>query len=127
MRNYTGTHLLHAVLREALGEKVHQVGSVVDPERMRFDFNYPHAVSKTDLLKIEERVNELIAAAIPVSKEIKSLDQAKAEGVTVFFGEKYGSTVRIIKIADEWGRVSYEFCGGTHVDNTAEIGSPIGN
>ncbi|MDD2522805.1 MAG: alanine--tRNA ligase [Anaerolineaceae bacterium] len=123
MRNHTGTHLLHAALREVLGEKVHQAGSVVDPERMRFDFNYPHAVSKTDLLKIEERVNELIAAAIPVSKEIKSLDQAKAEGVTALFGEKYGSTVRTIKIADERGRVSYELCGGTHVDNTAEIGS----
>jgi alanyl-tRNA synthetase len=123
MRNHTGTHLLHAALRQVLGEKVHQSGSVVDPERMRFDFNYPHAVSKADLLKIEARVNELIAAEYPVRKEIKTLDQAKAEGVTALFGEKYGSTVRTIEIADERGRVSYELCGGTHVDNTAEIGA----
>jgi len=123
MRNHTGTHLLHAALRSVLGDKVHQSGSVVDPERMRFDFNYPHAVSKTDLLKIEERVNELIAAEYPVHKTIKSLDQAKAEGVTALFGEKYGSTVRTIEVADERGRVSYELCGGTHVDNTSQIGS----
>jgi len=123
MRNHTGTHLLHAALRYVLGDKVHQSGSVVDPERMRFDFNYPHAVSKTDLLKIEERVNELIAAEYPVHKTIKTLDQAKAEGVTALFGEKYGSIVRTIEVADERGRVSYELCGGTHVDNTSQIGS----
>jgi len=123
MRNHTGTHLLHAALRHVLGEKVHQSGSVVDPERMRFDFNYPQAVSKTDLLKIEEYVNRLIADEYPVRKTEKSLDQAKAEGATALFGEKYGQTVRTIEVADERGRVSYELCGGTHVDNTAEIGS----
>ena len=123
MRNHTGTHLLHAALRYVLGDKVHQSGSVVDPERMRFDFNYPQAVSKTDLLKIEERVNQLIAEEYPVQKTIKTLDQAKAEGATALFGEKYGQTVRTIEVADERGRVSYELCGGTHVDNTAEIGS----
>ena len=123
MRNHTGTHLLHAALRYGLGDKVHQSGSVVDPERMRFDFNYPQAVSKTDLLKIEERVNQLIAEEYPVQKTIKTLDQAKAEGATALFGEKYGQTVRTIEVADERGRVSYELCGGTHVDNTAEIGS----
>jgi alanyl-tRNA synthetase len=90
---------------------------------MRFDFNYPQAVSKTDLLKIEERVNQLIADEYPVRKTEKSLDQAKAEGATALFGEKYGQTVRTIEVADERGRVSYELCGGTHVDNTAEIGS----
>ena len=123
MRNHTGTHLLHAALRYVLGDKVHQSGSVVDPERMRFDFNYPQAVSKTDLLKIEEHVNRLIADEYPVRKTIKSLDQAKAEGVTALFGEKYGQIVRTIEVADERGRVSYELCGGTHVDNTAQIGS----
>ena len=123
MRNHTGTHLLHAALRYVLGDKVHQSGSVVDPERMRFDFNYHQAVSKTDLLKIEERVNQLIAEEYPVQKTIKTLDQAKAEGATALFGEKYGQTVRTIEVADERGRVSYELCGGTHVDNTAEIGS----
>jgi len=123
MRNHTGTHLLHAALRYVLGDKVHQSGSVVDPERMRFDFNYPQAVSKTDLLKIEERVNQLIADEYPVRKTEKTLDQAKAEGATALFGEKYGQTVRTIEVADERGRVSYELCGGTHLDNTAEIGS----
>ncbi len=123
MRNHTGTHLLHAALRYVLGDKVHQSGSVVDPERMRFDFNYPQAVSKTDLLKIEERVNQLIAAEYPVRKIEKTLDQAKAEGAMALFGEKYGQTVRTIEVADERGRVSYELCGGTHVDNTAEIGA----
>jgi alanyl-tRNA synthetase len=80
-------------------------------------------VSKTDLLKIEEHVNRLIADEYPVRKTIKSLDQAKAEGVTALFGEKYGQIVRTIEVADERGRVSYELCGGTHVDNTAQIGS----
>lgn len=123
MRNHTGTHLLHAALRKVLGEKVHQAGSYVDPERMRFDFNYPQAVSKQDLLKIEETVNQLISAEYPVRKESKSLEQARAEGAIALFGEKYGSDVRTIEIADGRGRVSYELCGGTHVDNTAEIGS----
>ena len=123
MRNHTGTHLVHAALRAVLGEKVHQSGSVVDPERMRFDFNYPKAVSKDDLLKIEALVNQFIDAEYPVIKQEKPLDQAKAEGVTALFGEKYGQIVRTIEVADERGRVSYELCGGTHVDNTAEIGS----
>ncbi|NLE84711.1 MAG: alanine--tRNA ligase [Chloroflexi bacterium] len=123
MRNHTGTHLLHAALRSVLGEKVHQAGSVVDPERMRFDFNYPHAVSKDDLLKIEARVNQLIAEEYPVIKEEKTLEKARAEGAIALFGEKYGQTVRTIEIVDHRGRVSYELCGGTHVDNTAEIGS----
>ena len=123
MRNHTGTHLLHTALRQVLGDKVHQSGSVVDPERMRFDFNYPHAISKTDLLKIEDVVNQLIADEYQVHKTIKTLEQAKAEGATALFGEKYGSQVRTIEIADQRGRVSYELCGGTHVDNTAQIGS----
>ncbi|HZK17016.1 MAG TPA: alanine--tRNA ligase, partial [Anaerolineaceae bacterium] len=112
MRNHTGTHLLHTALRQVLGDKVHQSGSVVDPERMRFDFNYPHAISKTDLLKIEDVVNQLIADEYQVHKTIKTLEQAKAEGATALFGEKYGSQVRTIEIADQRGRVSYELCGG---------------
>jgi alanyl-tRNA synthetase len=92
---------------------------------MRFDFNYPQAVSKTDLLKIEELVNQLIADEYPVRKTEKTLNQAKTEGATALFGEKYGQTVRTIEVADERGRVSYELCGGTHVDNTGEIGTFI--
>lgn len=123
MRNHTGTHLLHAALRKVLGEKVHQGGSAVDPERMRFDFNFPRALNAEELLQIEALVNRNIAEEYPVIKRIKTLDEAKADGAMALFGEKYGNEVRTIEIADERGRVSYELCGGTHLDNTAEIGS----
>ncbi len=121
MRNHTATHLLHAALHQVLGDDVHQSGSAVDPERLRFDFNYPHAVAKGDLLRIEALVNEMIAGEYRVVKETKSLDQARAEGAIALFGEKYGSEVRTIEVVAPEGRVSYELCGGTHVDNTAQI------
>lgn len=123
MRNHTGTHLLHAALRQVLGDKVHQSGSAVDPERMRFDFNFPRALKDSELLQIEALVNHYIAEEYPVIKRVKTLEQAKADGAMALFGEKYGSEVRTIEIADQRGRVSYELCGGTHLDNTAEIGS----
>ncbi len=123
MRNHTGTHLLHAALRKILGDKVHQSGSAVDPERMRFDFNFPRALNNEELLQIESLVNHYIAEEYPVNKRVKTLDEAKAEGAMALFGEKYGNEVRTIEIADQRGRVSYELCGGTHLDNTAEIGS----
>jgi len=123
MRNHTGTHLLHAALRKVLGGKVHQSGSAVDPERMRFDFNFPRALNNDELLQIEALVNRNIAGEYPVHKRVKTLEEAKADGAMALFGEKYGNQVRTIEIADERGRVSYELCGGTHLDNTAEIGS----
>jgi len=123
MRNHTGTHLLHAALRQVLGEKVHQSGSAVDPERMRFDFNFPRALNSTELLQIEAVVNHHIAEEFPVIKRIKTLEEARSDGAMALFGEKYGSEVRTIEIADQRGRVSYELCGGTHLDNTSEIGS----
>ena len=123
MRNHTSTHLLHVALRKVLGEKVHQSGSAVDPERMRFDFNFPRALNNEELLRIEALVNHYIAEEYPVLKRVKTLDEAKADGAIALFGEKYGSEVRAIEIADQRGRVSYELCGGTHLDNTAEIGS----
>ncbi len=123
MRNHTATHLLHTALRKVLGEKVHQAGSAVDADRLRFDFNYPQAVTKTDLLKIEALVNSYIADEYPVIKQSKTLEQAQKDGAMALFGEKYGAEVRTVEIKDERGRVSYELCGGTHVDNTAEIGS----
>ncbi|HOF28269.1 MAG TPA: alanine--tRNA ligase [Anaerolineaceae bacterium] len=123
MRNHTSTHLLHAALRNVLGEKVHQSGSAVDPERLRFDFNFPRALRSDELLQIEALVNRYIASEYPVHKQVKTLEEAKAEGAIALFGEKYGSEVRTIEIADQRGRVSYELCGGTHLDNTAEIGS----
>ena len=123
MRNHTGTHLLHTALRTILGDKVHQSGSAVDPERMRFDINFPRPLKNAELLQIEALVNHYIAEEYPVIKRIKTLDEAKADGAMALFGEKYGSEVRTIEIADNRGRVSYELCGGTHLDNTAEIGS----
>jgi len=123
MRNHTGTHLLHAALRTVLGDKVHQSGSAVDPERMRFDFNFPRALNSEELLQIEALVNRYIAEEYPVHKRTKTLEEARAEGAIALFGEKYGSEVRTIEISDQRGRVSYELCGGTHLDNTAEIGS----
>ena len=123
MRHHTGTHLLHTALRTILGDKVHQSGSAVDPERMRFDINFPRPLKNAELLQIEALVNHYIAEEYPVIKRIKTLDEAKADGAMALFGEKYGSEVRTIEIADNRGRVSYELCGGTHLDNTAEIGS----
>jgi len=111
------------VLRQVLGEKVHQSGSAVDPERLRFDFNFPRALNSDELLRIESLVNHYIAEEYPVNKRVKTLEEAKADGAMALFGEKYGSEVRTVEIADQRGRVSYELCGGTHLDNTAEIGS----
>ncbi|MGI6250036.1 MAG: alanine--tRNA ligase [Anaerolineaceae bacterium] len=122
MRNHTATHLLHAALRKVLGEQVHQAGSAVDAERLRFDFNYPQAVSKDKLLEIEALVNKAIWADYPVVKQIKPLDQAKAEGAAALFGEKYGAEVRTVRIGAE-EIFSYELCGGTHLENTANIGA----
>ena len=123
MRNHTATHLLHAALRGLLGEKLHQAGSAVEPDRFRFDFNYPQALSKDQLRALEAWVNQAIQAEYPVLKVVKTLEQAKAEGAMALFGEKYGNEVRTIEIGRPGERISYELCGGTHVDNTAEIGS----
>ena len=90
---------------------------------MRFDFNFPRALKDSELLQIEALVNHYIAEEYPVIKRVKTLEQAKADGAIALFGEKYGNDVRTVEIADQRGRVSYELCGGTHLDNTAEIGS----
>ena len=119
MANHTGAHLFHLALHEILGEGADQAGSYVDDQRMRFDFNYPKAVDAEQLEKIENRVNQLIEAWLPVTKEELSMTEAKARGAVGLFTEKYGDTVRVITIG---GSVSVELCGGTHVSNTAEIG-----
>lgn len=118
-RNHTATHLLHKALRETLGENAVQKGSYVSPERLRFDFQHPQALTAEERRQIAERVNSYLLAASPVRTEVKSIEEAKAEGAMALFGEKYGETVRIIKI----GNYSMELCGGTHIDNTAKIGS----
>lgn len=121
IRNHTGTHLLHAALRNQLGAHVQQRGSLVAPERLRFDFAHEGRVTPEQLRAIETEVNQIILANYPVRAEMKSLQQAKAEGAMALFGEKYGETVRTIVI-ENGTRYSYELCGGVHVASTADIG-----
>ncbi len=121
MRNHTATHLLHAELRKVLSDQVRQAGSLVAPDRLRFDFNYPSAISHEQLLRIERGVNEAILGEYDLNITVKPLEKAINEGAMALFGEKYGQEVRTIKIGDE-ETISYELCGGTHVHNTSEIG-----
>ncbi len=118
MRNHTSAHLLQQALREILGEHIHQAGSYVDDERMRFDFTHFNAVTSDELLKIEDLVNEKIFDALCVNVVETTQDEAKKMGAMGLFGEKYGDIVRVVD-ASGW---SVEFCGGTHVSNTANLG-----
>jgi alanyl-tRNA synthetase len=122
MRNHTATHLLHAALHEVVGEHARQAGSLVAPDRLRFDFTNPQSVSKDDLAAIEEKVNGWILDNYELHKETKSLEQAKKEGAMALFGEKYGEQVRTISIGEDGEPFSYELCGGTHVEHTGDIG-----
>lgn len=118
--NHTATHLLHAALRERLGDHVHQAGSAVRPDKLRFDFSHPGKLSPEDVRWVEDRVNERILAADRVRAITTTLDEARAMGAQALFGEKYGDVVRMVEVGD--GEFSRELCGGTHVRNTAEIG-----
>ena len=118
MRNHTATHLLHAALRQTLGNSVRQLGSLVAPDRLRFDFSFGRALTADELSKIETIVNERIVEDLVVQKQVKSLDEAKKEGALAFFGDKYSDEVRMIHVTE----FSKELCGGTHCDRTGEIG-----
>lgn len=115
--NHSATHLLHAALREVLGTHVTQAGSLVEPDRLRFDFTHNKALSKEEISKVEELVNAQILAAHPVLAELLPQEQALKKGAMALFGEKYGDEVRVISM----GSQSIEFCGGTHVQNTSQI------
>ncbi len=125
MRNHTATHLLHASLRRVLGAHVRQKGSLVAPDRLRFDFTHNAPLTAEEIERITEQVNAMILANQPVAIAFKSLNEARQEGAMALFGEKYGETVRTITIPQPQARqqrFSYELCGGTHVRSTAEIG-----
>ena len=118
MRNHTAAHLLQAALRKVLGDHVHQAGSYVDAERCRFDFSHFEAVTPEQLSEIEAIVNKDIFDAIPVTMTEMPIEEAKKLGAMALFGEKYGNVVRVVEAKG----VSVEFCGGTHIDNTARLG-----
>lgn len=141
MRNHTATHLLHKALRLVLGEHARQAGSLVAPDRLRFDFTHPEALTSEQLERVERIVNEAIAADMEVFPKLKSREDAIEEGAMALFGEKYGETVRTITIApsgyiepskdtfahptaaaEHISKYSYELCGGTHLDRTSDVG-----
>jgi alanyl-tRNA synthetase len=146
MRNHTATHLLHAALHTVLGEHARQAGSLVAPDRLRFDFNHPDAATEAQLRRIEKIVNDAVAADMEVMPKLKSREDAIAEGAMALFGEKYGETVRTISIlppefveavppdqglthptatTEQQHKYSYELCGGTHLERTSDVGAFI--
>lgn len=117
-RNHSATHVLHKVLKEVLGDHVNQAGSLVTPERLRFDVTHFEAITKDEIKVIEDKVNEVILDSLDINCENMGINEAKEKGATALFGEKYGNEVRVVSMGD----FSIELCGGTHLNNTSQIG-----
>ena len=120
--NHSATHLLHAALRERLGTHVAQKGSLVSPDRLRFDVSHPNAITPADLAQVEADVNAQVRANTAVTTRLMTPDEAIAEGAMALFGEKYGDEVRVVSMGTDAGRYSVELCGGTHVYALGDIG-----
>ena len=118
-RAHSATHLLQAALQKVLGDHVHQAGSLNNPDHIRFDFTHFSAITEDEIKEITEFVNDAILAGLPITTKVMGIDEAKKEGAMALFGEKYGDNVRVVSMGD----VSKELCGGTHLTNTAKIGS----
>ncbi|MDL2274102.1 DHHA1 domain-containing protein, partial [Oscillospiraceae bacterium OttesenSCG-928-G22] len=116
---HSATHVLHKALRSVLGPHAEQTGSLVEPDRLRFDFSHPKALTPAELAEIDRMANDAIYAGLPVDAREMPLAEARSLGATALFGEKYGDIVRLVKM----GNYSLELCGGTHVDNTSKIGA----
>ncbi|WP_303131713.1 alanine--tRNA ligase [uncultured Olsenella sp.] len=121
-RNHTATHLLDAALKQVLGEHVSQAGSLVAPDRLRFDFTHFEAMTKDEVERVEGLVNAQIFAAEPIVTRIMGIEEAKASGAVALFGEKYGDVVRVVSTGESERPFSRELCGGTHARNTADLG-----
>ncbi|MBQ3556476.1 MAG: alanine--tRNA ligase [Oscillospiraceae bacterium] len=119
MRAHSATHLLDAALRSVLGDHVHQAGSLVEPDRLRFDFTHFSALTAEELARVSAIVNEAVLAGYDIVTEEMPIEQAKQRGAIALFGEKYGDTVRVVDMGEGY---SVEFCGGTHLNNTAKVG-----
>src|SRR3712207_5880517 len=117
-RNHSATHLLHKALKTVLGDHVNQAGSLVAPDRLRFDFTHFEPITASQLADIEGMVNDFVLDSMPVTAQIMNINEAKEMGATALFGEKYGDVVRVVSMGEE----SIELCGGTHLDNTAQVG-----
>lgn len=121
-RNHTATHILLSALQKVLGPQVEQAGSYVGSDRLRFDFNHHQAMTAEELAKVEEMVNDVVLQALPVETKVLGIEEAKKLGATAIFGEKYGEVVRVVAVGDFNDPFDLEFCGGTHLSNSSQIG-----